>query len=193
MGQPSGMSRRAGDRGAEITSPTNVCAPGKMASTEARDVWGCAMDRAYREAFKAQGTYLLRRVSYIYLVYTVVLVVIVVLGLAGGAVLSALLKSEDSLVGFAGVGAGLLLVRCVYPIMAIAGLRTLGPDRANTVGMVAASITLAVCLAYLARSGFSTDLMSWAPIEWAKVILCSLYLIGLVKVRRHPVRQRIEF
>lgn len=151
------------------------------------------MDKEYKAAFKAQGTYLLRRVSYIFLVYTIILGIIVVLGLAGGALLSALTKSAEGLVGFAGVGAGLLLVRCVYPIMAVAGLRTLGYDRANTVGLVAGSITLAVCLAYLARSGFSTDLMSWAPIEWAKVILCSLYLIGLVKVRRHPVRQRIEF
>lgn len=151
------------------------------------------MDKEYKAAFKAQGTYLLRRVSYIFLVYTAVLVVIVVLGIAGGTLLSALTGGAEPLAGFAGIGALLLLVRCVYPVMAIAGLRTVGPDRANTAGLVAGSITLAVCLAYLARSGFSTDLMSWAPIEWAKVILCSLYLIGLVKVRRHPVRQRIEF
>ena len=153
---------------------------------------GGLMDRECKAAFKAQGTYLLRRVSYIYLVYTIILGIVVILGLAGGALLSALTKSADGLVGFAGVGAGLLLVRCVYPIMAVAGLRTLGHDRANTVGLVAGTITLAVCLAYLARGGFSTDLTSWAPVEWVKVVLCSLYLIGLIKVRRHPVQWKIE-
>lgn len=145
------------------------------------------MDKEYKAAFKAQGTYLLRRVSYIFLVYTAVLVVIVVLGIAGGTLLSALTGSAEPLAGFAGIGALLLLVRCVYPVMVIAGLRTVGPDRANTAGLVAASITIAVNLAYLSRYGYSVDLMSWQPVFWLKIALCALYAIGLVKVRRHPV------
>lgn len=150
------------------------------------------MDRDLKMEFKAEGTYLLRSVSYVFYIYSFCLIGLVALGLVCGLLMGTLLKSLDSLAAFAGLGGLLFLTRGVYLVMAIAGVRTNGPDRANVVGMVAACITIAVCLAQLARGGFSVDLTTWAPVEWAKVILCSLYLIGLVKVRRHPVRQRIE-